>query len=90
MYFLLAKWVRAGGALPYDEGLKEELLAMTYTFQGDKFRLDSKDDIKLILGRSPDKADSLALTFAMPVARRPRLPGVLQGVTQRIDHDPYA
>lgn len=90
MYFLLAKWIRAGGALPDDPELKEELLAMTYTFQGDKFRLDSKDDVKLILGRSPDKADALALTFAMPVARRPRLPGVLQGNTDRIEHNPYA
>jgi hypothetical protein len=92
IYFLLAKWVRAGGALPNDEILKEELLAMTYTFQGDKFRLDSKDDIKEVLGRSPDRADAAALTFAMPVARRPRIPGILQGPdsSDRMQHNPFA
>jgi len=91
MYFLLAKWVKAGGALPNDPVLREELLAMTYSFQGDKFRLADKDDIKEELGRSPDRADAIALTFAMPVVRRPRLPGVLQGnQNTRINHDPYA
>lgn len=70
MYFELAKWVRAGGALPPDQELKEELCATTYSFQGDKFRLDSKDDIKDVIGRSPDKADALALTFAYSVGKR--------------------
>lgn len=90
MYFEMAAWVKAGGKLPEDRELKEELCATTYVYQGDKFRIVEKELIKKQLGRSPDKADALALTFAMPVARRPRLPGVLQGVTQRIDHDPYA
>lgn len=90
MYFELAKWVRAGGCLPDDQLLREELLALTYSFQGDKFRLDSKDDIKDVLGRSPDRSDAVALTFAIPVARRPRLPGILQGKTSRLEHNPYA
>lgn len=51
--------------------LAEELFAATYTFQGDKFRLCDKDEIKALIGRSPDKADALALTFAFPVAPRP-------------------
>lgn len=70
MYFELAKWIKAGGALPDDRELAEELCAATYTFQGDKFRLDDKDSIKETLGRSPDKADALALTFAQPVVKR--------------------
>ena len=90
MFFELAKWVRSGGCLPNDPVLREELLALTYSFQGDKFRLDSKDDIKDVLGHSPDRADAVALTFAMPVARRPRIPGILQGKASRIDHNPYA
>ncbi len=89
MYFELAKWIRAGGCLPEDQTLREELLALTYSFQGDKFRLDSKDDIKDVLGRSPDRADAVALTFAMPVARRPRLPGILQNTTSRLDYRPF-
>jgi hypothetical protein len=70
MYFEMAKWVKEGGSLPDDEELKDELCAITYTFQGDKFRIADKDDIKDILGRSPDKADALALTFAHPVGKR--------------------
>lgn len=68
MWFEMAKWIREGGALPRDAELAEELIAATYTFQGDKFRLCDKDDIKDLIGRSPDKADALALTFAFPVA----------------------
>lgn len=70
MYFELAKWVKSGGSLPKDRELAEELCATTYSFQGDKFRLDDKDSIKETLGRSPDKADALALTFAAPVVKR--------------------
>ena len=32
-------------------------------------KLKRKDEIKEVLGRSPDTADALALTFAQPVAR---------------------
>lgn len=67
MWFEMAKWIKDGGALPRDRELAEELIAATYTFQGDKFRLCDKDDIKDLIGRSPDKADALALTFAYPV-----------------------
>jgi hypothetical protein len=70
MYFELSKWIKSGGSLPKDQELAEELCATTYTFQGDKFRLDDKDSIKETLGRSPDKADALALTFAQPVIKR--------------------
>jgi hypothetical protein len=70
MYFELAKWVKAGGALPDDRELKEELCATTFVYQGDKFRIVEKEIIKDTLGRSPDKADALALTFAYPVRRR--------------------
>lgn len=68
MWFEMVNWIKSGGAIPDDKELIEELCAATYTFQGDKFRLCSKDDIKEVIGRSPDKADALALTFAYPVA----------------------
>ena len=91
MYFELSKWIKSGGNLPDDRELKEELCATTYTFQGDKFRLCDKDDIKAAIGRSPDKADGLALTFAYPVSpkhlfdssNRPRN-DAMRG------HDPFA
>ena len=68
MWFEMVNWIKQGGVIPDDKELIEELCAATYTYQGDKFRLCAKDDIKEIIGRSPDKADALALTFAYPVA----------------------
>ena len=66
----MAEWVKAGGAIPDDRELKEELCALTYAFQGDKLRVVEKEIIKQKIGRSPDKADALALTFAAPVRKR--------------------
>lgn len=71
MLFVLCDWIKSGGALPDDRELREELVALRYIFQGDKFRVVPKDLIKRELGRSPDRADALALTFAYPVARVP-------------------
>ena len=60
---------------------------MTYRFQKDQFRLDEKDDVKELIGRSPDKADSVALTFAFPVVKK--LPGAASGGSKK-EYDPYA
>ena len=86
MYFEMAKWIKAGGSLPDDKDLAEELCAATYSFQGDKFRLDDKDDIKKTIGRSPDIADALALTFAQPVVKKPLFGRV--GIKAR-EYNPY-
>lgn len=88
MYFEMAKWVKAGGSLPEDRELKEELCATTFVYQGDRFRIVEKELIKQQIGRSPDKADALALTFAQPVAKRSMLPW--HGAKHPRDHDPYA
>ena len=85
MYFEMAKWVKAGRALPPDRELKEELCATTYVFQGDKFRIVEKDLIKDVIGRSPDRSDALALTFAHPVGKRP--PEGQRGVNR--EYDPF-
>ena len=70
MLFALCEWVKGGGAIPRDNELKQELIALRYVYQGDKFRVVPKDIIKKEIGRSTDKADALALTFAYPVAGR--------------------
>jgi len=63
-YFKLADAVKRGLALPKDDELAEELLAIEYTFnESGKVKIMPKDKIKEILGRSPDKADALALTY---------------------------
>lgn len=66
MWFEMAEWVKRGGALPKCNYLKRELTAPTYTLHNGKFRLEEKDQIKKRLGYSPDRADALALTFALP------------------------
>lgn len=68
MHFLMAEWIKRGGSLPLDEGLKRQLLAITYTFdKKGRFLIEPKEEIKAKLqGESPDKADALALTFALP------------------------
>lgn len=73
MWFNMAKWIRAGGSLPNDPELVRELTAPTYTFHNGKFLLEDKDQIKKRLTFSPDKADALALTFAIPDAPTDRL-----------------
>ncbi len=88
MYFELAKWVRDGGKLPEDPELKEELCATTFVYQGDKFRIVEKELIKDKIGRSPDKADALALTFAFPVKKRSKYDQFRSQFDQKQEYDP--
>ena len=66
MWFKMADWIKRGGVLPDDPILSRELTAPEYTFVNGKFQLEPKDSIKERLGFSPDRADALCLTFAMP------------------------
>lgn len=70
MYFELCEWIRKGGAVYPDPDIVAELTATTYTFKGDKLVLEPKEQVKAKIGRSPDKSDALALTFAFPVLAR--------------------
>jgi len=50
--------------LPPDDELVQELTEIGYTVRGNgEFIMEPKDDIKLRLGRSPDRADALAQTY---------------------------
>lgn len=72
MHFRMSQWVKRGGALPKDTELKRELCAPTYMYAGGKFQIEDKKQIKTRLGFSPDKADALCLTFALPELRAGR------------------
>ena len=69
-YFLLRDFIRKGGKIPNDPELKEELLAIRYIYNNTngKILIQPKDEIKEILGRSPDKSDSVALHFFSSVS----------------------
>lgn len=66
MYFEMAKWVRRGGVLPKCNHLKKELTQQTYSFKNGKFIMEPKEKIVERLQFSPDRADGLVLTFALP------------------------
>ncbi|HEY9515087.1 MAG TPA: hypothetical protein VIQ74_05340, partial [Gemmatimonadaceae bacterium] len=66
MHWSLAEWVKRGGALPNVPALVAELTELTYTFKDGKLLMAPKEIIKKLIGRSPDLADALALTFAIP------------------------
>jgi hypothetical protein len=107
MYFAACDWIRAGGALPKSDELVEELSATTYTFAkgSSQLILEDKAQIKARLGRSPDLADALALTFAHPVTPRDYRPryhrqmeleynpyrelGEDRGLSRTYDYNPY-
>ncbi len=65
----MAEWIRRGGCLPNVPELIGELTTPTYTFVHGRFQLEDKNQIKARLGRSPDLADALSLTFALPEVR---------------------
>jgi phage terminase large subunit len=67
MAFDFVDWIKAGGALPEDDNLLAALVNTTYTFKGDKFLLEPKDDVKIKIGSSPDEFDACMLTFAEPI-----------------------
>lgn len=64
-YFKLARAMKQGLCLPKSEDLIEELLTVEYEFNNinGKLKIIPKDEIKKLLGRSPDLADALALTY---------------------------
>ena len=65
----MAQFITGLCELPKNTRLKEELCSVEYghTDKG-RLRLDRKEDIMDLHGFSPDRADSLALTFAYPLA----------------------
>ena len=68
MWDKMREWLENGGAIPNNSDFKSELAAPTYKFDaaGRKV-LEPKEKLKERGLRSPDMADSLALTFAFPV-----------------------
>jgi hypothetical protein len=66
LWWACREWLRTdpGAMLPRDELLIEELQTPTYEVTNGKIRVMKKDFMRELLRRSPDRADSLCLTFA--------------------------
>ena len=72
MWFEMADWVKTKGCIPKNNELVNDLAAPCYVFSNssNRIQVESKEIIKARLGKSPDLADALALTFAAPVIPR--------------------
>lgn len=96
MWDLMCRWILDGGALPNIPELVPELTVPTYCYVGGQMLIEPKDQIKERLGFSPDLADALALTFAMPdLPKRDAISQRLfgdhsDGAGFKSDYDPFA
>jgi hypothetical protein len=74
MYVEARDWLKLGGSIPEgDQTLYEEMIAVeTVPTLDGKYKLPPKEDVKEILGRSPNHMDCLAISFAFPVAAKPQ------------------
>lgn len=74
MWKLARDWLKEGGAIPPDQVLADELAAPETVSRLDgKIQIESKKDMKARGLPSPNRADSLVLSFAFPVKARDRI-----------------
>ena len=83
-------WLKAGGAIPDDPQMRDELLAPETVPRPDGvIQLESKKDMKKRGVASPNKADALAITFAYPVNKKGARRAATPQETGSL-YDPYA
>ena len=71
IWWAVREWLRSdpGAMLPPNERLMEELSVAEYEIRNGKVKISDKNAMRKELGRSPDEADALCLTFAKGVGR---------------------
>lgn len=77
MWNSMKQWLKNGGAIPNDPQLCSDIIGPEYYVKSagpnsGKILLESKEDMKKRGLASPNRADALALTFALPVASKNR------------------
>lgn len=87
------KWIKAGGALPDDVQLEQELNAPIFTPDTDqRYRATDKKELRKLLERSPDRADAVCLavwgfaSIATGADEEPETP-VTTTIARRSDDD---
>lgn len=69
LWAALAEWIQGGGAIPEDTKLAKELHAPRWIGHiSGRLKCTPKDDLRKFLGRSPDRADAVALAVWEPRA----------------------
>ncbi len=83
--------LREGVRLPDDEDLRVDLTSLEYGFTTTNLlKLESKDDAKARGLHSPDLADALALTYALPIVPNRAGYDGAQYQTSQHEYDPFA
>jgi hypothetical protein len=83
-------WLKGGGAIPADPTLRDELQAPEIVPRIDgKTQIESKKEMKARGVPSPNRADSLVLSFAFPVVKKNPL-DAYRDSSRRREYDPYA
>lgn len=73
MWKLMRDWLKEGGDIPQDPQLHTELISPeTVPRMDGKLQIESKKDMKARGVPSPNRADTLALSFAYPVTMKPK------------------
>lgn len=71
LWFAVSDWLKDGGTLPADDRLASELVAPLYKFDAQgRYQVESKDDTKKRLKRSPNRADAVCLAVYRGAASR--------------------
>lgn len=94
MWDLMKQWMVSGGAIADMPDMVADLVVPTYSYDAaNRMKLEANDKIKERLGKSPDIASALALTFAMPVRVKVDAYGRNMGKQlefAKTDTDPFA
>ena len=86
LYFNLKKGLQEHGIKGLTEEVRRELQATKYKLNNsNRLQLIPKDEIKLNLGRSPDYADALALSFNEPIIPREALESMNRAVQEAME-----
>ncbi|MGB0972968.1 MAG: hypothetical protein ACPGVG_18730, partial [Mycobacterium sp.] len=78
LWWHMREWFDTYGACDPDDELEEELLTPEWDYVGGRIKLEAKDKIKERIGRSPDRADALALAIAAQRTRFRRRTGTAE------------
>lgn len=90
MWGKMRDWLKEGAAIPPDLELVADLIGPEYGYDNkERIQLEKKDDMKKRGLASPDSADALALTFAVPVAGRPTMDGLTHRLQREVTTDRY-
>jgi hypothetical protein len=84
-------WLKGGGAIPADPTLRDELASARdrAAHRRQDLRSRAKKDMKARGLPSPNRADSLVLSFAFPVVKKNPL-DAYRDSSRRREYDPYA